>query len=105
MRKVYIITCTTEASKLHEFTLGRVEFVFTSKVKANKQLDIIMDKIENGGWWSDSECKPLLGRILKDSKYDKCVLGVVRDVLIETPNGLKEVFRLSVQELNSGFGF
>lgn len=103
MRKVYIITCTTQASRLHEFTLSTVEWVFTSKKVANKLLDIIKDKIENGGWWSDADSNPKCGKVLSDTNMqDKNFMGVLRDVLIESPNGIHEVFRLQERELNSG---
>lgn len=102
MRKVYIITYTMQASKLCEFTLSMVEFAFTSKVKANKQLDIIKDKIENGGWWSDSEGNPKYGKVLSDTNIEDNYMGVLRDVMIESPNGIHEVFRLQERELNSG---
>lgn len=103
MKKVYIITCTMAASKLYEFTLSTVEWVFTSKKIANKQLDIIKDKIENGGWWSDGDGKPLFGKVLHDTNMgDKNYMGVLRDVMIESPNGIHEVFRLQERELNSG---
>ena len=102
MKKVYIITCTTAASKLCEFTLSMVEFAFTSKVKANKQLDIIKDKIENGGWWSDFNGKPLFGKVLSDTNIEDSYMGVLRDVLIESPNGIREVFRLQERDLNMG---
>lgn len=102
MKKVYIITCTTAASKLCEFTLSVVEWAFTSKKMAHKQLDIIKDKIEKGGWWSDSDGKPLLGKVLSDTIVESKYQGILRDVLIESPSGLHEVFRLTERELNSG---
>lgn len=103
MRKVYIITCTTQANGLCEFTLSTVEWVFTSKRTANKQLDIIKDKIENGGWWSDSDGNPKYGKVLHDTNMvAKNYMGVLRDVMIESPNGIHEVFRLQERELNSG---
>lgn len=103
MKKVYIITCTTAASRVHEFTLSVVEWVFTSKRTANKQLDIIKDKIENGGWWSEADGTPLYGKILSDTNMeDNNFMGVLRDVMIESPRGNHEVFRLQERELNSG---
>ena len=44
MKKVYIITHTFTASKLYKFTLSTVEWAFTSKKLANKQLDIIKER-------------------------------------------------------------
>lgn len=103
MKKVYIITCTMTASKLYEFTLSTVEWVFTSKKIANKQLDIIKNKIEDGGWWSDSDGNPKYGKVLSDTNMgDKNYMGVLRDVMIESQNGIHEVFRLQERELNSG---
>lgn len=102
MKKVYIITCTTQVSRLCEFTLSEVEWVFTSKRTANKQLDIIKDKIENGGWWSDADGNPKYGKVLSDTNIKDNYMGVLRDVMIESPNGIHEVFRLQERELNSG---
>lgn len=101
MRKVYIITCTMAANKLCEITLSTVEWAFTSKKAANKQLDIIKDKIENGGWWSDADGNALTGKVVRDvaGGYGR---GILRDMLIETPNGLREIYRLQERELNSG---
>ena len=102
MKKVYIITSTMQASRVHEFTLSEVKFAFTSKKVANKQLDLIKDKIENGGWWSDANGNNLCGKVLSDTIIEDNFMGLLRDILIETPNGLREVFRLQERELNSG---
>ena len=103
MRKVYIITCIMQASRVFEFTLSTVEWVFTSKKNANKQLDIIKNKIENGGWWIDSDGNPKYGKVLSDTNMqDNNFMGVLREVTIESPNGIHEVFRLQERELNSG---
>lgn len=102
MKKVYVITCTTQASRICEFTLSIVEWVFTSKKVANKQLDIIKDRIENGGWWTDANNYKLCGKVLGDTNLEDNYLGVLRDVMIESPNGIHEVFRLQERELNSG---
>jgi hypothetical protein len=79
-----------------------VEWVFTSKKIANKQLDIIKDRIENGGWWTDANNYKLCGKVLSDTNLKDNYLGVLRDVMIESPNGIHEVFRLQERELNSG---
>lgn len=102
MKKVYIITCTTAASRVCEFTLSMVNYAFTSKKMANKQLDIIKDRIENGGWWSDVDGNPKYGRVLSDTNIEDNLFGVLRDVMIESPNGIHEVFRLQERELNGG---
>lgn len=105
MKKVYIITCTPQASKLCDFTLSQIEFVFTSKKQAHKQLDIIKEYVENGRWWTNTDGDKLHGKVLSDYTSKKVTsLGFIRDILIETPNGLREVFRLAERELNSGFG-
>lgn len=103
MRKVYIITCTTQASSVCEFTMSILEWVFTNKKVAHKQLDIIKDRIENGGWWSDCDGNKLCGKVLSDTNMqDNNYMGVLRDVMIESPSGIHEVFRLQERELNSG---
>lgn len=102
MKKVYIITMTMQASRVHEFSLSDIVLVLTSKAKANKQLDIIKDKIENGDWWSDANGNKLCGKVLSDTIMEDNFMGILRDIMIETPNGIKEVFRLQEKELNSG---
>jgi hypothetical protein len=43
----------------------------------------------------------LTGKIVRDvaGGYDR---GILRDMLIETPNGLRKIYRLQERELNSG---
>lgn len=102
--KVYVITETTEASRMHEFTLSMVRFAFTSKKKANEQLDIIARKVENGGWWSEADGTPLYGNVI--ALAEEIVLGnYQRDLLVESPNGLKILWRVNAIEANEGFGF
>jgi hypothetical protein len=90
------------ASRVCEFTLSSVEFAFTNKAKAHKQLDIIKNRIENGEWWSDAGGNPKYGKVLSDTNIESNYKGVLRDVMIESPNGIHEVFRLQERELNSG---
>lgn len=93
-----------QSSHLSDFTISQVEFAFTNLKTAHKQLAIIKDRIQNGGWWWDSAGKPLTGKILSDYSGKKSAgYGILRDVLIETPSGLREVFRLVEREINSGF--
>lgn len=104
MKNVYVITQTMQSCSLHEFTLGKVKFVFTSKRMANKQMDKIKELIEHGGWWRDLDGNELLGSVLSDNIYEESYCGILRDIMISTPNGLHEVFRLEEKELNSSFG-
>lgn len=104
MKKVYVITCTVEANKILEFTLSDVMFAFSSKKKANKQLDVIKKAVIEGTWWSDGNGNPLYGKILSDQSFTSHYNSHMRDVMIESPNGLKEIYRISQLDLNSGFG-
>jgi hypothetical protein len=102
MKKVYVITCMIEASNIREFTLSDVLFVFTSEKKANTQLNIIKKEAVNGKWWSDECGKPLYGRVLSDHYIERNE-KYLRDVIIENPNGIKELYRITKLELNSGY--
>lgn len=104
MKKVYVITCTLEANKNLEFTLSNVKFVFSNEKKANKQLDVIKKLVIEGKWWSDSNGNPLYGKILSDRYFTSYYGAHMRDLMIELPNGLKEIYRISQLDLNSGFG-
>jgi hypothetical protein len=104
MKKVYVITCTLEANKNLEFTLSDVKYVFSSEKKANKQLDVIKKAVIEGKWWSDSNGNPLYGKILSDQYFVNRHGSHMRDVVVELPNGLKEIYRISQLDLNSGFG-
>lgn len=104
MKKAYVLTETTQAKHLCEFTLGVVGFVFTSKKKAHLQMDKIADLVTNGGWWSNVDGKPMLGKVIRDVSGD--YLGnILREMLIETPNGLHEIWRMTEVELNLSYGF
>lgn len=104
MKKVYVITCSTEVNKNFSFSLSEVLYVFSSERKANKQLDVIKRAVIEGKWWSDKSGKPLFGKILHEQYFFSRTNYKERSVMIEMPNGLKEIYRISQLDLNSGFG-
>lgn len=106
MKKIYVIV---EAMICTNFTAGKynisdVSFVFTSKKKAHEQLDVIKDKVENGGWWMDHKGENVIGKVLKDSgEYD---MGetIYRDVEIQHPSGNRAIWRMKSVYVNCGYG-
>lgn len=103
MKKVYVISFTMEANKMLEFTLSDIQFVFSSEKRANKQLNIIKKSVVDGKWWSDKNGEPLYGRILSDQYFVKNNGSYMRDVMVETPDGTKAIYRVTQVELNSGY--
>lgn len=103
MKKVYVITYTTEVNKNMGFSISDVLYAFSSEKKANKQLDIIMKLVIEGKWWSDKLGRPLHGKILSEQYCTNRHGYNMRYVMIKSPNGLTEIYKISRLDLNSGF--
>lgn len=103
--KIYVITENSQSNPNYEFTIGLVKFAFTSWKKADMQMNIIRNKIENGKWWWDAngENAPK-GKILSDEVYSMNN-EVYRDLCVESPNGWKTVYRMTPLRANCGYGF
>lgn len=93
--KTYIILWAQKGSIQGMFNVSEVQFVFTSKKAAERQMDKIKDRIANGGWWMDREGKPMLGKILSDEVVTNCFCyEYQRDLMYETPTGQTNLYRL-----------
>ena len=102
--KIYVITETGEASRHFKFTISDVRFAFTSKKKAIQQMDIIIRKIEQGGWWLNADGTSALGKVMKDFTTKKEIYNKnIREVLIEAPNGFQSIWRITELEANCGY--
>ena len=93
--KTYIILWAQKDSIQGMFNVSEVQFVFTSKKSAERQMDKIKDRIANGGWWMDREWNPMLGKILSDEVVTNCFYyEYQRDLMYETPTGQTNLYRL-----------
>lgn len=101
--KVYIITETNEQSPCSIFTLSHVLMVFGQQERAQGQLEKIKDKICNGGWYMDKNSQPLYGEVLSDYTHKDNLMGILRDVQVKSPNGIRTIYRLIEKEVNGGF--
>lgn len=100
MRKVYLIVAELRMPGLdlsfQEF--GRVEFAFTSKSKANEQMDKIHRAIETDELYIKEGYKVALDLVEINSKFS-------RRIEVIAPNGSYMLYRLQKVVLNSGCDF
>lgn len=101
-KKVYVISESNQVTPGYDFSIDVVEWVFTSRKKAIEQMSRLSSMIEVGEWWKDANGNRLPGKVLADESYIG-FKGVRRDMLVQMPNGMKVVYRLSEIEVNSGF--
>lgn len=95
MKKIYIILWAQKNSLQGYFNVSEVQFVFTSKKAAMKQMDDIAAMIENGQWWTDVYGKPMYGKVVSDDLIDPCFsYEYERDLVYEDPNGRTCLYRL-----------
>lgn len=93
--KTYIILWAQKDSIQGMFNVSEVQFVFTSKARAERQMDKIKEQIENGQWWTDVYGKPMYGKVLSDDVVTDCfIYEYLRDIVFENPNGYTQLYRL-----------
>ena len=101
--KIYVITETSQASPNFEFTIGFVKFAFTSWKKADMQMNVIRNKVESGKWWWDANGDNVLkGKIVSDEVFSMND-EVCRDLVVESPNGWKTLYRMTPIRANEGY--
>ena len=99
MRKVYLIV---REQRMPQFEvrlqeLGTVEFAFTSKAKANEQMDVIHRMVESGEWYS-CENHTIEYDLVNDGSTFQ------RTIRINHSNGTYTMYTLQEIVLNSGYG-
>ena len=101
--KIYVITENSQSSPNFTFTIGSVKFAFTSWKKADMQMNVIRNKIENGKWWWDAngenvpKCKIISDEVFRMNDE------VCRDLCVESPNGWKTLYRMTPIKANCGY--
>lgn len=99
MRKVYLIVVEQRMPQFGVIpqSLGIVEFAFTSKAKANEQMNVIHRMIESGEWYSSGSY------IIEYDSVDDS-LAFKRTIKINHSNGTYTFYTLQEVVLNSGYG-
>ena len=99
MRKIYLIVVEQRMPQFEVRlqSLGRVEFAFTSKAKANEQMDVIHRMVESGEWYTREN------HIIEYDLVDDS-LTFKRTIRINHSNGTYTMYTLQEVVLNSGYG-
>ena len=101
MKYVYTIMNEQYMPELeHHVPYGVTEFAFTSLERANKQMDTIVELVNQDKWYIDSGHSVAFDRHLDGSSC----LHLLRSIKINHPNGTHTIYTLQKVELNSGYG-
>ena len=100
MKKVYLIMCEQYMPELeHHSPYGVTEFAFTSLKRANKQMDAIVELVNQDKWSITKGHSISFDRCYKDS-----YLHLLRSIKVQHPNGTFTIYTLQEVVLNSGYG-
>ena len=101
MRKVYLIMIEQYMPELeHHSPYGVTEFAFTSLKRANKQMDAIVELVNQDKWHIDKGHSISFDRFFADCNS----LNLLRSIRINHPNGTYTIYTLQKVELNRGYG-
>lgn len=99
----YVYTIINEQSMTefgHHVPYGVTDFAFTSEKQAQKQMDAIVELVNQDKWYVDKGHS-----VCFDRSYEGCVsLQLLRSIKIKHPNGTYTIYALQKVELNSGYG-
>ena len=100
MRNVYLIMNEQYMPEPENHVpYGITEFAFTSLERANKQMDKLVELINQGKWWIEGE-----HTIVKDYTYpENNYFGFKRFIRVQHSNGTYTIYTLQKVELNSGY--
>ena len=101
MKYVYLIMNEQYMPELeHHVPYGVTEFAFTSEKQAQKQMDAIVELVNQDKWYVDKGHS-----VSFDRSYEDCAsLHLLRSIKIKHPNGTYTIYTLQKVELNSGYG-
>lgn len=101
MKCVYLILHEQYMPELeHHVPYGVTEFAFTSEKQAQKQMDAIVELVNQDKWYIDKGHSVSFDRHLDGSSS----LHLLRFIKIQHPNGTYAIYTLQKVELNSGYG-
>ena len=102
MKYVYLILREQYMPKLNHYTpFGVIDFAFTSEKQAQKQMDTIVELVNQNKFYSDGEHSIDFDKHCVDLRKTS---NIKRSIKINHPNGTYTIFTLQKVELNSGYG-
>lgn len=93
--KIYVIT------EMQSITWS-IMCAFTSRKKADMQMNVIRNKICNGEWWNNANGEVSKGKIISEKLFSSNG-DICRELCVETPKGLKIVYRMTPIPANCGY--
>ena len=104
MRKVYLIMSEQYMPKLeHHSPYGIVDFVFTSRKEAERQMYDIRDMVENGDFYMESIDHPNKHEVEFFRHIESNCFGIVMTMKVNHSNGTYTIYTLQEMELNRGY--
>ena len=101
MKYVYLILHEQYMPELHHHSpYGTTEFAFTSEKQAQKQMDAIVELVNQDRWYIEKGHSVAFDRHLDGSSC----LHLLRSIKIQHPNGTYAIYTLQKVELNRGYG-
>ena len=101
MKYVYLILSEQYMPELHHHSPhGTTDFAFTSLKQAQKQMDAIVELVNQDKWCIDKGHSISFDRFFADCNS----LNLLRSIKINHPNGTYTIYTLQKVELNRGYG-
>ena len=101
MKYVYVIMHEQYMPELHHHSpYGTTDFVFSSWKQAEKQMNAIVELVNQDKWCIDKGHSVSFDRGFADCNS----LNLLRSIKIQHPNGTYTIYTLQKVELNRGYG-
>ena len=101
MKYVYLILREQYMPELHHHSPnGTTDFAFTSLKQAQKQMDAIVELVNQDKWYIDKGHSVSFDWCFADCNS----LNLLRSIRINHPNGTYTIYTLQKVELNRGYG-
>ena len=101
MKYVYLIMHEQYIPELQNHSpYGTTDFAFTSEKQAQKQMDAIVELVNQDKWCVDEGHSVSFDRGFSDCNS----LNILRSIKINHPNGTYTIYTLQKVELNRGYG-
>lgn len=103
-KKVYMIVSEQYMPKLkHYIPVGLVEFVFSSRKQAERQMQDIYSMINNGEYYMESRDNQCTHVAEYPQLIDNNCVGIIMSMKVNHSNGTHTFFTLQERELNKGY--
>lgn len=103
-KKVYMILSEQYMPKLkHYIPVGLVEFVFSSRKQAERQMQDMYSMINNDKYYMESSDNQCTHVAEYPKLFDNNSLGIVMAMKVNHSNGTYTIYTLQERELNKGY--